>query len=67
MVFGSGRLLLCGSAVLWPSFIVWEWLVTSRGDVQEPVFTWRFVKNRVILGLLLSIFFTGVLFTVCVI
>jgi MFS family permease len=41
-----GGLLIVG-------FLAWEWYVTQRLKVTEPVFPWRFATNRVIVGLLL--------------
>lgn len=41
------------SGLLWIGFFAWERIVSREGRIQEPVFTWRFVKNRVFLGVLL--------------
>ena len=42
LVFGS--ILVIG-------FFGWEWYVTQRLTVTEPVFPWRFATNRVMVGL----------------
>lgn len=41
------------SVFLWISFVVWEKYVSREGSRVEPVFPWRFVKNRGWLGMLL--------------
>lgn len=41
------------SGALWVSFFGWSWTLNRGGHAQEPVFTWRFVQNRELLGLLL--------------
>lgn len=43
------------SGLLWIGFFAWERVVSRPGRIQEPVFTWRFVKNRVFLGVLLYV------------
>jgi hypothetical protein len=55
------------SAILWPSFVMWEWLVTKDSWSLEPVFPFRFLLNRVWMGMLLQSFFLGVPFTMLVI
>ncbi|KAF7858860.1 hypothetical protein EAF04_008902 [Stromatinia cepivora] len=37
--------------IIWILFFLWEWHL-SRKSEQEPMFPWRFVKNRVWLGML---------------
>lgn len=59
--------LIVLSGLLWPVFLIWEWLITTKNFTQEPVLPWRFIANRIVLGLILNTFFVGVLFTVCVI
>jgi hypothetical protein len=45
--------LLVISGVAWLLFLLWEKYVTSNSTRQEPVFPWRFVQNRVWLGMML--------------
>ena len=47
--------LLVLSGLLWIGFFFWEWLVSRRNSSQEPMFPWRFVRNRVWMGMLLSV------------
>lgn len=44
-------LILSGPA--WIGFLAWERVVSRDTSTQEPVFPWRFVKSRVVLGLIL--------------
>ncbi|PYH88111.1 MFS general substrate transporter [Aspergillus ellipticus CBS 707.79] len=46
--------LLTISGILWIMFFLWERLVTLREGLVEPVFPWRFMKNRVWLAMLLN-------------
>ncbi|KAF2656601.1 MFS multidrug transporter-like protein [Lophiostoma macrostomum CBS 122681] len=58
-------LLLCG--LFWIGFVVFEWFITKKQEDDlgpEPVFPWRFVRNRVFLSMLLCAFAAGVPFTV---
>jgi MFS family permease len=51
--------LLVLSGVLWILFFLWERHITLDHDIPgatEPVFPWRFTKNRVWLGMLLYAF-----------
>ncbi|KAL4860797.1 hypothetical protein BDV12DRAFT_204680 [Aspergillus spectabilis] len=59
--------LLTISAILWISFVVWEYLATKETWVVEPVFPFRFFPNRYWMGMLLQSFFLGVPFTMLVI
>jgi Na+/melibiose symporter-like transporter len=45
--------LIVLSAILWVSFILWEWLLGKRRSKQEEMFPWRFVKNRPWMAMLL--------------
>ena len=45
--------ILVISALLWVSFFAWERTLSQTKRVQEPVFPWRFLRNRVWMGLLL--------------
>lgn len=41
------------SGVVWACFLGWEWFINQKGGIIEPVFTWRFVKSRVFMGMLM--------------
>ena len=43
------------SGLLWIAFFAWENIASREGRAAEPVFTWRFVRNRVFLGVLLYV------------
>lgn len=45
--------LLVISGIAWILFLVWERQVTLHSDTREPVFPWRFVQNRIWMGMLL--------------
>ena len=46
--------LLILSGILWLAFFWWERLVTLKTHwPQEPMFPWRFVNNRQLMGVLL--------------
>lgn len=45
--------LLVVSGVFWALLLAWEYYVTSRDSVREPVLPWRFVTQRLIGGILL--------------
>ncbi|KAF2821599.1 MFS multidrug transporter-like protein [Ophiobolus disseminans] len=54
--------LLVTSEILWILFFLWERQVTRNKDmagVTEPVFPWRFVQNRVFVGMLFNRIFLG--------
>ncbi|KAF2829410.1 MFS multidrug transporter-like protein [Ophiobolus disseminans] len=57
------------SALTWTSFFSWSRYATAQEQPEgrEPVFPWRFVQSRVRIGMLISIFLTGMPFTVSVI
>lgn len=38
------------SGILWILFLAWERKVSLASTVQEPVFPWRFVRNRTLIG-----------------
>ncbi|KAL9079240.1 MAG: hypothetical protein Q9157_001858 [Trypethelium eluteriae] len=40
------------SCALWIFFFCWECYITGKNDVIEPVFPWRFLKNRIWIGTL---------------
>ena len=50
--------LLVVSGVLWTAFLLWERYITQRDNLPgaiEPVFPWRFVQNRVWMGMLMYV------------
>ncbi|KAI0190606.1 MFS multidrug transporter-like protein [Astrocystis sublimbata] len=55
------------SGVFLISFVMWEWVVTKDTWSIEPIFPFRFFKNRYWMGMLLQSFFLGVPFTMLVI
>ncbi|KAF2706371.1 MFS general substrate transporter [Pleomassaria siparia CBS 279.74] len=61
-------LLLTVSGLLWFAFFWWERLVTMKINwPQEPMFPWRFVRNRQLMGVLLSSLLNGLPFYIVVI
>ncbi|OSS44301.1 hypothetical protein B5807_11136 [Epicoccum nigrum] len=60
--------LLILSGILWLTFFWWERLVTLKTHwPQEPMFPWRFVNNRQLMGVLLSSLLNGLPFYIIVI
>ncbi|OTA80297.1 hypothetical protein M434DRAFT_38029 [Hypoxylon sp. CO27-5] len=51
--------LLIVSVVLWLVLLVWERHVTQSSKLREPVLPWRFLTNRVMVGILLGIVLLG--------
>ncbi|OGM40588.1 hypothetical protein ABOM_010663 [Aspergillus bombycis] len=51
--------MLVISGVAWVVFLAWERRVTLASSQVEPVFPWRFVHNRVWIGMLLNSIFLG--------
>lgn len=47
--------LLSISGILWILFLAWERKVSLATAVQEPVFPWRFVRNRTLIGMILQV------------
>ena len=45
--------LLVLSGVSWVGFFVWEWFTSQRNGIQQPMFPWPLMQNRVWMGLLL--------------
>ncbi|KAH8688678.1 major facilitator superfamily domain-containing protein [Phaeosphaeriaceae sp. PMI808] len=54
------------SGLMWTSFAFNEWYVTKRDAQTEPIFPWRFLSNRVWMGVLLSSF-AGVPYSILII
>ncbi|PVI00423.1 MFS multidrug transporter-like protein [Periconia macrospinosa] len=46
-------------------FLVWEWFVTTRREAPEPVFPWRFIQNRIRIGMIINSFLVGAVLYVC--
>lgn len=44
-------LIISGLLVI--GFLCWERFIIRENSIQEPVFPWRFVKNRVFMGILM--------------
>jgi hypothetical protein len=40
------------SAVLWITFLLWQWYSSNRCSKIQPMFPWRFLHNRAWLGVL---------------
>ncbi|GAB1210878.1 hypothetical protein APSETT445_009678 [Aspergillus pseudonomiae] len=51
--------MLVISGVTWVLFLAWERRVTLTSTQVEPVFPWRFVHNRVWVGMLVNSIFLG--------
>ncbi|KNG88688.1 hypothetical protein ANOM_003111 [Aspergillus nomiae NRRL 13137] len=51
--------MLVISGVTWVLFLAWERQVTLTSTQVEPVFPWRFVHNRVWVGMLVNSIFLG--------
>ncbi|KAJ5712783.1 MFS general substrate transporter [Penicillium malachiteum] len=47
------------SGLMWIFFALWERRVTLKATLVEPVFPWRFFKNRVWMAMLLNSIFLG--------
>ena len=46
------------SGVGWVGFVAWEWVITTRRSVPEPVLPWRFFQSRAMLGMILYVITT---------
>lgn len=44
--------LLVISGVAWIAFFAWEWYLSHSSLAQEPIFSWRFVRNPTWMGML---------------
>lgn len=58
---------LAVSGVVLVFFLGYEWLVSHTDRHPEPVFPWRFLKNRVWMGTILNCFVAGAPFTMVII
>ncbi|KAH8724883.1 hypothetical protein GQ44DRAFT_727387 [Phaeosphaeriaceae sp. PMI808] len=55
------------SGILWILFMVNEWYLTKRDGTLEPIFPWRFLINRVDMGVLISSFLSGLPYNILII
>ncbi|KAI1347995.1 drug resistance transporter [Xylaria sp. FL0043] len=55
------------SAFGWAAFLFSQWWFTRPGSRIQPVFPWRFCRNRMAMGLILNSFFTGAVSIGCII
>ncbi|KAI1267056.1 MFS multidrug transporter-like protein [Xylariaceae sp. FL1019] len=51
--------LLIASIIGWVVFLIWERRVTLAAGIREPIFPWRFVQDRVWVGMILCALFLG--------
>ncbi|KAI1205341.1 putative multidrug resistance protein fnx1 [Annulohypoxylon truncatum] len=58
---------ICVSVVVWLAFFGSQWYFSRPGSLTEPVFPWRFLENREIIGLLVNSFMTGSVSVTCII
>ncbi|KAI6087384.1 putative multidrug resistance protein fnx1 [Hypoxylon rubiginosum] len=58
---------ICVSAVVWVAFFFSQWYATRPQSQTEPVFPWRFIQSREIMGLLVNSFMTGSVSITCII
>ncbi|PQE07460.1 major facilitator superfamily transporter protein [Rutstroemia sp. NJR-2017a BBW] len=47
------------SGVLWIIFLLWQWYSSNRCSKIQPMFPWRFLRNRAWLGVLVGSFLAG--------
>lgn len=45
--------LLVVSALFLVGFLAWQWYVTTKRSVPEPVLPWRFLAHRISVGIML--------------
>ncbi|PVH96850.1 drug resistance transporter [Periconia macrospinosa] len=55
------------SVFLWIGFAVSQWWTSKGNSPQEPIFPWRFVQNRIFIGLIANTFLVGAISTTCII
>jgi MFS family permease len=55
------------SGVMWILFLINEWFWTKRGRTLEPIFPWRFMRNRAWMGTLLFSFMSGIPYNILII
>ncbi|ORX97750.1 MFS multidrug transporter-like protein [Clohesyomyces aquaticus] len=59
-------LLVC-TAPLIALFFIWQWYVTTRQSIIEPVFPWRFCQSRIRVGMIINTYLVGTILSVCVV
>jgi MFS family permease len=50
---------LCIAVLLWAAFLASQYWVTKRGGIVEPIFPWRFIESRAMIGMILNQFVAG--------
>jgi MFS family permease len=55
------------SGVVWILFLINEWFWTKRDRILEPIFPWRFMRNRAWMGTLLFSFMSGIPYNILII
>ncbi|KAL1642365.1 hypothetical protein SLS58_005439 [Diplodia intermedia] len=55
------------SGILWLAFVANEWFFTSDKHRTEPIFPWRFVQDRALMGTLIISLLSGIPYNVLVI
>lgn len=58
-------LLVC-SGPFCLAFFVWQWFITTKRELPEPVFPWRFCQSRVRVGTIANSFLSGGVVSTCV-
>lgn len=53
--FGSvaNIILFVYAGIFMIAFLFWEWIVTTKRELPEPVFPWRFFQDRRVMGMIL--------------
>ena len=64
---GTAIALFVVSGVLWILFMLNEWYFTKREGTLEPIFPWRFLKNRAWMGVLITSFISGIPYNILII
>ncbi|TGO48513.1 hypothetical protein BCON_0238g00030 [Botryotinia convoluta] len=59
-------LFICAGVSL-AATLFWEWFVTTKRELPEPVFPWRFLTDRRVCDMILNVFFAGGILIVCII
>ncbi|CAO2654475.1 Nn.00g112080.m01.CDS01 [Neocucurbitaria sp. VM-36] len=58
-------LLVC-SGPFCAAFFTWQWFITTRRSLPEPIFPWRFCQSRVQFGTVLNSWLSGGVVSTCV-
>lgn len=56
--------LLVFSGMFWIATLLWQWFIDGR-ELPEPVFPWRFVTNRVYMGMILYALIISFRISIC--